>query len=205
MVTLYSRIALFVSIITSVLCFLSFNYSVDYLNYNVSFWLDAIGTFLLLFLAIRSLIRWSAIFKINQQQGIALSRVGWIKSVTYEGVLWIFKIIIFIFLTLYFQEGLLFRMALLLYVLESVAHLIFGKSRYKLVVTKNALTLVNHSLLVIRWSDVSSITKRHEDFQFKLKSGKVRLVDLDLIRTDDKLDFEQKIKDIAFSNNIYFS
>ena len=43
------------------------------------------------------------------------------------------------------------------------------------------------------------------DFQFKLKSGKVRLVDLDLICTDDKLDFEQKIKDIAFSNNIYFS
>ena len=91
-----------------------------------------------------------------------------------------------------------------MYIIESFFHLLIGKKNYKLVITDNAITLVNHSLLVVSWNEITTITLRHNDFQFKLKSNKVRLIDLDIIKEKDRLEFETKIKEIAFQRNIYF-
>lgn len=205
MVTLYSRIALFTSIGTGVLCFLSFNYHIDFTLYKVSKWLDIIAIFLLFILIVRALIRWLAVFRIKNTTGLLLSKKGWIKSFTYEAVLWIFNLLIVLFMALYIEVGFLFKVVLILYVIESLFHLLIGKSNYKIVISNNAITLVNHSLLVISWNDIVTITLRHNDLQFKLKNNKVKLIDLDLISEKDKQSFEAKIKENAFQRNIYFS
>jgi hypothetical protein len=205
MIKLYSRIALFTSIGTGVLCFLSFNYHIDFTLYKVSKWLDIIAIFLLFILIVRALIRWVAVFRIKNTTGLLLSKKGWIKSFTYESVLWVFNLLIVLFMALYIEVGFLFKVVLLLYVIESLFHLLIGKSNYKIVISKNAITLVNHALLVISWNDIVTITLRHNDLQFKLKNNKVRLIDLDLISEKDKQSFESKIKENAFQRNIYFS
>ena len=205
MITAYSRIALFTSIGTSILCFLSFNYHIDFTLYQVSKWLDVVAVFLLFILIIRGLIRWLAVFRIKKTTGLLLSKKGWIKSFTYEAVLWVFNLLIVLFMVLYIEVGFLFKVVLLLYVIESLFHLLIGKNNYKIVITDNAITLVNHALLVISWNDIVTITLRHNDLQFKLKNKKVRLIDLDLINEKDKQSFEAKIKENAFQRNIYFS
>ena len=108
-------------------------------------------------------------------------------------------------MVLYIEVGFLFKLVLILYIIESFFHLLIGKKNYKLVITDNAITLVNHSLLVISWNEIDSIILRHNDFQFKLKNNKVRLIDLDIIKEKDSLEFETKIKERAFQRNIYFS
>lgn len=204
MITFYSRIALFTSIATSILCFLAFNYHIDFTLFQVSYWLDLIAIFLFIILLVRGLIRWVALFRIKNKTGILVSKKGWLKSATYECVLWVFNVLIILFMALYLEVGFLFKLVLFLYVIESFFHLLIGKKSYKLVITDNAITLVNHSLLVVSWNEITTITERHNDFQFKLKSNKVRLIDLDIIKEKDRLEFETTIKEIAFQRNIYF-
>ena len=205
MITFYSRIALFTSIVTGILCFLSFNFHIDFIAYHVANWLDAIAIFLFILLLIRGLIRWVAVFRIKNKTGLLLSKKGWLKSMTYEAVLWVFNLFIIFFMVLYIEVGFLFKLVLILYIIESFFHLLIGKKNYKLVITDNAITLVNHSLLVISWNEIDTIILRHNDFQFKLKNNKVRLIDLDIIKEKDSLEFETKIKERAFQRNIYFS
>ena len=204
MIKFYSRIALFTSIVTGILCFLAFNYHIDFTAYQVSNWLDAIAIFLFILLLIRGLIRWVAVFRIKNKTGILLSKKGWFKSMTYEAVLWVFNLFIVFYMVLYIEVGFLFKLVLILYIIESFFHLLMGKKNYKLVITDNAITLVNHSLLVIPWNEIDTIILRHNDFQFKLKNNKVRLIDLDIIKGIDSLEFKTKIKEIAFQRNIYF-
>tara|TARA_B110000438_G_scaffold229448_1_gene224229 strand:- start:420 stop:947 length:528 start_codon:yes stop_codon:yes gene_type:complete len=173
--------------------------------YQVSYWLDLIAVFLFILLLVRGLIRWVALFRIKNKTGILLSKKGWFKSVTYEAVLWIFNLVIILFMVFYIEVGFLFKLVLFLYIMESFFYLLMGKKNYKLVITDNAITLVNHSLLVISWNEILTITLRHNDFQFKLKDNKVRLVDLDIINEKDRLEFETKIKEKAFQSNIYFA
>ena len=106
---------------------------------------------------------------------------------------------------LYFQVGRLFCLALFCYILESLLYLLVGKNSFKLRVTDYAITLTNHSLIVVKWEDVKTITKRHNTIQFKLVNKGVKVIDLDLLKEDDKVAFEEKVKEMAFNKNCYFS
>ena len=205
MVTLYSRLALAISILTSLMCFLIFNFNISLFDFKIAYYLDLISFSLLAILFLRIISRWIPVFKLWKLNGFSITKLGWKKSFTYEAVLWVFKFTIVVFMSLYFEIGKLFCFALVCYIIESFLYLFLLRKGFKLCISDQAITLTNHSLLVINWDRVDSITKRHNTLQFKLKNKAVKIVDLELLNELDKTTFEQKVKKIAYNNNAYFS
>ena len=159
--------------------------------------------FVLLFLRIIS--RWIPVFRLWRLDGFNLSRVGWLKSFTYESVLWVFKLTVVVFMYLYFEKGQLFCLALLLFIVESFSYLFVARKGFKLRINNQAITLTNHSLLVVKWENIEAITKRHNTLQFKLNNNALKIIDLELLEEKDVTSFEEKVKEMAFENNCYFS
>ena len=205
MVTTYSRLSLALSIITSLFCFLIFNFDINLFEFKVAYYLDIVGYVLFVLLFLRIISRWIPVFRLWKLDGFNLSRLGWLKSFTYESVLWVFKLTVVVFMYLYFEKGQLFCLALLLFILESFLYLFVARKGFKLRINKQAITLTNHSLLVVKWENIEAITKRHNTLQFKLNNNALKIIDLELLEEKDVTSFEEKVKEMAFENNCYFS
>ena len=205
MVTIYSRLSLALSIITSLFCFLIFNFDINLFEFKVAYYLDIVGCVLFVLLFLRIISRWIPVFRLWKLDGFNLSRVGWLKSFTYESVLWVFKLTVVVFMYLYFEKGQLFCLSLLLFIVESFSYLFVARKGFKLRINKQAITLTNHSLLVVKWENIEAITKRHNTLQFKLNNNALKIIDLELLEEKDITSFEEKVKEMAFDNNCYFS
>ena len=205
MVTTYSRLSLALSIITSLFCFLIFNFDINLFEFKVAYYLDIVGYVLFVLLFLRIISRWIPVFRLWKLDGFNLSRLGWLKSFTYESVLWVFKLTVVVFMYLYFEKGQLFCLALLLFIVESFLYLFVARKGFKLRINKQAITLTNHSLLVVKWENIEAITKRHNTLQFKLNNNALKIIDLELLEEKDVTSFEEKVKEMAFENNCYFS
>lgn len=205
MVTTYSRLSLALSIITSLFCFLIFNFDINLFEFKVAYYLDIVGCVLFVLLFLRIISRWIPVFRLWKLDGFNLSRLGWLKSFTYESVLWVFKLTVVVFMYLYFEKGQLFCLVLLLFIVESFLYLFVAKKGFKLRINKQAITLTNHSLLVVKWENIEAITKRHNTLQFKLNNNALKIIDLELLEEKDVTSFEEKVKEMAFENNCYFS
>lgn len=205
MVTTYSRLSLALSIITSLFCFLIFNFDINLFEFKVAYYLDIVGYVLFVLLFLRIISRWIPVFRLWKLDGFNLSRLGWLKSFTYESVLWVFKLTVVVFMYLYFEKGQLFCLSLLLFIVESFSYLFVARKGFKLRINKQAITLTNHSLLVVKWENIEAITKRHNTLQFKLNNNALKIIDLELLEEKDVPFFEEKVKKMAFENNCYFS
>lgn len=205
MVTTYSRLSLALSIITSLFCFLIFNFDINLFEFKVAYYLDIVGYVLFVLLFLRIISRWIPVFRLWKLDGFNLSRLGWLKSFTYESVLWVFKLTVVVFMYLYFEKGQLFCLSLLLFIVESFSYLFVARKGFKLRINKQAITLTNHSLLVVKWENIEAITKRHNTLQFKLNNNALKIIDLELLEEKDVTSFEEKVKEMAFENNCYFS
>ena len=205
MVTTYSRLSLALSIITSLFCFLIFNFDINLFKFKAAYYLDIVGYVLFVLLFLRIISRWIPVFRLWKLDGFNLSRLGWLKSFTYESVLWVFKLTVVVFMYLYFEKGQLFCLALLLFIVESFSYLFVARKGFKLRINKQAITLTNHSLLVVKWENIEAITKRHNTLQFKLNNNALKIIDLELLEEKDVTSFEEKVKEMAFENNCYFS
>ena len=205
MVTTYSRLSLALSIITSLFCFLIYNFDINLFEFKVAYYLDIVGCMLFVLLFLRIISWWIPVFRLWKLDGFNLSRLGWLKSFTYESVLWVFKLTVVVFMYLYFEKGKLFCLALLLFIAESFSYLFVARKGFKLRINNQAITLTNHSLLVVKWENIEAITKRHNTLQFKLNNNALKIIDLELLEEKDVTSFEEKVKEMAFENNCYLS
>ena len=57
----------------------------------------------------------------------------------------------------------------------------------------------------MKWENIEAITKRHNTLQFKLNNNALKIIDLELLEEKDVTSFEEKVKEMAFENNCYFS
>ena len=182
-----------------------FNFDINLFEFKVAYYLDIVGYVLFVLLFLRIISRWIPVFRLWKLDGFNLSRLGWLKSFTYESVLWVFKLTVVVFMYLYFEKGQLFCLSLLLFIVESFSYLFVARKGFKLRINKQAITLTNHSLLVVKWENIEAITKRHNTLQFKLNNNALKIIDLELLEEKDITSFEEKVKEMAFDNNCYFS
>ena len=93
MVTLYSRLALAISILTSLMCFLIFNFNISLFDFKIAYYLDIISFSLLAILFLRIISRWIPVFKLWKLNGFSITKLGWKKSFTYEEIIEKLKVI----------------------------------------------------------------------------------------------------------------
>ena len=154
-------------------------------------------------LILKTNLRWQAIFKARKIKAFNISRSGWTKCVVYEFFQWVFYLFISFLLFNYFEKGWPIVIILVFFVLESVFHILLGLNLYKVVVEENAITMIDSNIVIVPWSEIVCIVKRHNDLQFKLTNNTIKLLDLDFIGPKDREEFQDKIKDIALNKNIF--
>ena len=201
MISIYSRIALILTIVTGLLCFIYYHFNLELPYFNSALNIIVISLLVLFFL--RTNIRWQAVFKASKINGFKVSRAGWYKSVFQELIQWIFYLMISWFILNYLIQGYLIAYVLMLFIFESFLHIIIGIKHYKIVILENSITMINNNVLIISLNETKRIVNRHNDLQFKLKNNTIKIFDLDYLNSIDREDFENQIKEIAFKKEIF--
>lgn len=203
MISIYSRISLTVCIVIGIISFIAYHNDMSIRIPYLSTWINTATLILLVLLLLRSNLRWQTMYKTRKILGFSLTSNGWTKSLIFEIVPIGFYSLIGILMTQYFDEGFYLVLILTAYILESILHLLFGKKHYKILVQEKAITAFTHTVIIIPWKDIQTITKRHNDLQFKLNNKSLLIVDLDLIQSDQRERFDSEVKTLAYKNNIF--
>ena len=103
----------------------------------------------------------------------------------------------------YYKAGLPIVLVLFLYLFESIIHVLYGKTNYKIIIRSKTIMIITNNIIIIQWSAIKSIVKRHNDFQFKQNNNVVRLLDVDLINEKERDKFNDEIRNYAIKKNIF--
>ena len=132
-----------------------------------------------------------------------MSNNGWQKCVVEEVFFFSFFLLTAIYIFLFLTVAWTVAIVLTMYVIESVLHLIVGKKKYKLIIKDKSITMITNKVIIIYWSELTGVVRRHNDYQFKQKSGRIQLLDIDFIEDKDKEKLHEKITQMAFKKKVF--
>lgn len=169
----------------------------------VRIWIISATIALSILLLLKLNYRWYALVKVRKSIGYKISLNGWRKSLIDEifkcGVLYLISILMLV----YYKAGLPVVLVLFIYLFESSLHLLFGKRNYKIIIRSKTIMIITNNIIIIKWSEIKSIVKRHNDFQFKQNNNIIRLLDVDLINEKERDKFNDEIRKYAIEKNIF--
>lgn len=203
MISVYSRIALVLTLVTGLLCFISYHQDMGIIIPYFSSVIGGIVIALSVLLILRTNLRWQAIYKARNITGYNIGKAGWSKSVFHEVFHWIFYLFISWFILIYYKHGYPIVILLLFFILESLLHLLFGIKSYKIILEDNFITMINNNVLIISWGEIKGIVKRHNDLQFILRNNTLKVLDLDYLELTEREELNNKIKNIAIQKDIF--
>ena len=200
---MYSTISIVLTIVTGLLCFISYHDDMGIEIPYLAMLLKIVPILLVILLVLKSNLRWQALFKVKKINAFKVSRAGWKKCVVYEFFQCVLCLFISVLLFNYYEKGTALVIVLIFYIIESVSHVIIGRKLYKVIVRENAITIINNNLIIIPWNEINGIVRRHNDLQFKLNNNTIRILDQDLIKSNEMDSFYNQIKEMALKKNIF--
>jgi len=200
---MYSTISIVLTIVTGLLCFISYHDDMGIEIPYLSMLLKIVPILLVVLLVLKSNLRWQALFKVKKINAFKVSTAGWKKCVVYEFFQCVLCLFISLLLFNYYEKGTALVIVLIFYIIESVSHVIIGRKLYKVIVRENAITIINNNLIIIPWNEINGIVRRHNDLQFKLNNNTIRILDQDLIKSNEMDSFYNQIKEMALKKNIF--
>jgi len=200
---MYSTISIVLTVVTGLHCFISYHDDMGIEIPYLAMLLKIVPILLVILLVLKSNLRWQALFKVKKINAFKVSRAGWKKCVVYEFFQCVLCLFISVLLFNYYEKGTALVIVLIFYIIESVSHVIIGRKLYKVIVRENAITIINNNLIIIPWNEINGIVRRHNDLQFKLNNNTIRILDQDLIKSNEMDSFYNQIKEMALKKNIF--
>jgi len=203
MITFYTRFSIIIVLISATFLFFCFNSVIDLSLNKISLIID-FGTLILLILFIlKTNYRWFALFKAKKVLGFKLNPKSWHQLLSEEAIHWILFALISIMIFFWYDLGNKFGTLLLVFILEGIIYIFYGKKHYKIIINNNTITLISNKVFIVHWSRITKLTLRHNDIQLIQKDSKIDLLNLDLLDNSNKQKLLDKIKKIAITRNIF--
>ena len=203
MITFYTRISIIIALISSAFLFCCFNNILDLPLDKISHIINLLMLLLLIIFTLKTNYRWFALLKAKKVTGIRLKSKSWHQLLSEEAIHWGLFALISIMIFFWYEIGNIFAILLLLFILEGMLYIFYGKAHYKIIINKNTITLISNKVFIVHWSRITKLTIRHNDIQLIQKGGKINLLNLDLLDSSNKQKLIENIKKIALSKNIF--
>ena len=202
MITFYTRFSIIVALISAAFLFCCFNDILDLPLYKISPIINLLMLFLLIIFILKTNYRWFALLKAKKVLGFNLKAKSWYQLLLEEAIHWGLFALIAIMIFFWYKIGSVIAFLLLLFIVEGLIYIFYGKAHYKIIINNNTITLISNKVFIVHWSRITKLTIRHNDLQLIQKDGKIDLLNLDLLDSN-KQKLLEKIKEIAISKNIF--
>jgi hypothetical protein len=125
---------------------------------------------ILLIFLFKSYSRWGKLKLVKKKDGYNISQIGWKKAFTYEVLPFFIFIPLSFILLLFVEDTTFFIITLYLLVFEGLFFMKIGKKTFKMVLTDQALIILNNNQHFIFWAKIKMISFQQKGMVILLKN-----------------------------------
>ena len=156
---------------------------------------------ILLIFLFKSYSRWGKLKLVKKKDGYNISQIGWKKAFTYEVLPFFIFIPLSFMLLLFVEDTTFFIITLYLLVFEGLFFMKVGKKTFKMVLTDQALIILNNNQHFIFWAKIKMISFQQKGMVILLKNK--RQIYVGESDFENFLIWKKKIEEEAISKGIY--
>ena len=156
---------------------------------------------ILLIFLFKAYSRWGKLKLVKKKDGFNISQIGWKKAFTYEVLPFFIFLPLSFMLLLFVEDTTFFIMTLYLLVFEGLFFMKVGKKAFKMVLTDQALIILNNNQHFIFWAKIKMISFQQKGMVILLKNK--RQIYVGESDFENFLIWKKKIKEEAISKGIY--
>ena len=145
--------------------------------------------------------RWGKLKLVKKKDGYNISQIGWKKAFTYEVLPFFIFIPLSFMLLLFVEDTTFFIITLYLLVFEGLFFMKVGKKTFKMVLTDQALIILNNNQHFIFWAKIKMISFQQKGMVILLKNK--RQIYVGESDFENFLIWKKKIEEEAISKGIY--
>ena len=155
---------------------------------------------LLIFL-FKAYSRWGKLKLVKKKKGFNISQIGWKKAFTYEVLPFFIFLPLSFMLLLFVEDTIFFVITLYLLVFEGLFFMKVGKKAFKMVLTDQALIILNNNQHFIFWAKIKVISFQQKGMVILLKNK--RQIYVGESDFENFLIWKKKIEKKSISKGIY--
>ena len=156
---------------------------------------------ILLIFLFKAYSRWGKLKLVKKKHGYNISQIGWKKAFTYEVLPFFIFIPLRFILLLFVEDATFFIITLYLLVFEGLFFMKVGKKTFKMVLTDQALIILNNNQHFIFWAKIKMISFQQKGMVILLKNK--RQIYVGESDFENFLIWKKKIEEEAISKGIY--